>query len=54
METLLDIALLIFALGFFTFTIKNVNAQEDKFYARKLNEQREFGYQATKDKNSKR
>jgi hypothetical protein len=43
METLLDLAFMVFALGFFKFSIQNVNDQEDKHYSRKLN-----------DKNSKR
>lgn len=52
MELLLDLAFMVFALGFFTFATKNVLNQDDKEYARQLNERREFGYDAkAKNKN---
>lgn len=51
---MLELAFMVFAFGFFLFIIKMVLNQDDKEYGRKLNEQREFGYQAIKDKRAKR
>lgn len=41
-----EFAFMVFCLGFFLLVIKIVLSQDDKEYNRKLNEQREFGYQA--------
>lgn len=41
----MEIAFMIFGLGFFLFAIKMVLSENDKEYNRKLSEQREFGYE---------
>lgn len=53
-EVYLDLAFMVFALGFFMFVIHYVVRSQDRDYERKLNEAREFGFQDSKLKREAR